>query len=371
MILLATLLIAVIVTIPVAIISQKEAKFDASTTSPTATIITSSSTTTVEGKIIHFSTSNCLIVDSLNLSTLMKWKQNGMTIVAGNGRGNQLNQLHLPMGFYIDDDDDNNLTIYIADANNNRIMEWKSNGTSGRIVAGGNGYGNQLNQLDEPTDVIVDRSTDSIIICDKRNHRIMRWHRQNTITGEILLINFQCQELAADNAGYFYASSINMYEIRRWKGSANNVETVADGVIRMDSISTSSHPGHIYVDKDGSIYASDRQNHVVIKWMKNSKQGLIVAGENRSKSSLARLDHPRGLVVDRLGNIYITDSGNHRVICWMQKTNEIRVIVGGNGKGNGLNQLQSPSSLFFDKHGHLYVLDTFNSRVQKYLLDTD
>jgi hypothetical protein len=46
----------------------------------------------------------------ININT--KWKQNGFTIAGGNGKGNQLNQLHWPYGIYVDDDDQ---CIYIAD----------------------------------------------------------------------------------------------------------------------------------------------------------------------------------------------------------------------------------------------------------------
>ena len=45
--------------------------------------------------------------------------------------------------------------IYIADYWNHRIVEWKSNANDGQIVAGGNGQGNRLDQLNRPTDVII------------------------------------------------------------------------------------------------------------------------------------------------------------------------------------------------------------------------
>ncbi|CAF5165940.1 unnamed protein product, partial [Rotaria magnacalcarata] len=38
--------------------------------------------------------------------------------------------------------------------------------TNGQVVAGGKGAGNGLNQLNGPTDVLIDKETDSLIICD-------------------------------------------------------------------------------------------------------------------------------------------------------------------------------------------------------------
>ncbi|CAF4313720.1 unnamed protein product, partial [Rotaria magnacalcarata] len=62
------------------------------------------------------------------------WKQNGLTVAGGNGQGNGINQLSNPCGLYVDDDQ----TVYVADRDNHRIVEWKSGATSGQVVAGGN-----------------------------------------------------------------------------------------------------------------------------------------------------------------------------------------------------------------------------------------
>jgi hypothetical protein len=47
-----------------------------------------------------------------------KWKQQGITVAGGNGKGKQLNQLSYPYDICIDDDD----TIFIADFENDRIL---------------------------------------------------------------------------------------------------------------------------------------------------------------------------------------------------------------------------------------------------------
>jgi hypothetical protein len=77
-------------------------------------------------------------------------------------------------------DDDH--TFYIADRSNHRILEWKSNATQGLILAGGNRRGNQMNQLNGPTDVIIDHETNTLIIADHENRRVMRWSRQKSVT---------------------------------------------------------------------------------------------------------------------------------------------------------------------------------------------
>ena len=49
---------------------------------------------------------------------------------------------------------------------NHRIVKWKCDAKNGEVVAGGNGKGNRMDQLNEPTDVIVDKKNNSLIICD-------------------------------------------------------------------------------------------------------------------------------------------------------------------------------------------------------------
>ncbi|CAF4834196.1 unnamed protein product, partial [Rotaria sp. Silwood2] len=86
----------------------------------------------------------------------------GLTVAGGNGYGNGINQLSNPFGLYVDDDQ----TIYVADWLNHRIVEWKWGATSGQVVAGGHGQGSGAHQLSNPLDVIVDKERDSLIISD-------------------------------------------------------------------------------------------------------------------------------------------------------------------------------------------------------------
>ena len=43
--------------------------------------------------------------------------------------------------------------------------------------AEGEGERDRLDQLNDPTDVLVDRETDTLLICDRDNRRVMRWPR--------------------------------------------------------------------------------------------------------------------------------------------------------------------------------------------------
>ncbi|CAF3877732.1 unnamed protein product, partial [Adineta steineri] len=102
-----------------------------------------------------------------------RWKQGddrSDLVAGGNGKGNHLNQLDGARYIFIDEDD----SLYISDNENHRVMKWKKDAKEGIIVAGGNGNGDSLKQLSNPHGIIVDH-LGQIYVADCSNHRVMRW----------------------------------------------------------------------------------------------------------------------------------------------------------------------------------------------------
>ncbi|CAF0847220.1 unnamed protein product [Adineta steineri] len=305
-----------------------------------------------------------LILNHININT--KWKQHGITIAGGNGRGNQLNQLDHPRGIYVDDD---HQTIYIADCGNHRIVEWKHGANHGQVVAGGNGKGNGSDQLDSPKDVIVVKKNDSLIICDWRNRRVVQWSRQNSINGKTIISDIDCRDLTMDNNGNLYISDTENNEVRRWKQGETEGTIVAGGNGQGNHLNQLNWPTCIFIDNDHSIYVSDRYNHCVTKWIKDAKEGIVVAGGKGYGNSLTQLYYPQGVIVDHFGNIYVADWGNHRIMRWCRGSCEGSIVVGRNGKGEQANQFNTPTGLSFDVQSNLYVVDQGNHRIQKFEID--
>ncbi|CAF1418162.1 unnamed protein product [Adineta steineri] len=294
-------------------------------------------------------------------STFTKWKQNGITVAGGNGEGQKLNQLNRPGGILID----KKKNIFIADYANHRIVEWKYNAKEGQIIAGGNKQGNRMNQLNRPTDLIVNQQNYSIIIADFGNKRVVQWLNQKQ---QILIDNIDCSRLAIDKYGFLYVSDDRKSEVRRWKmGKYNNEGViVAGGNGEGDQFNQLALPSFIFVDEDQSVYVSDRYNHRVMKWRKDAKEGIVVAGGNGQGKNLNQLSYPAGVVVDDLGQIYVADGENHRIMRWCEGKEKGEIIIGGNGKGSKSNQLNGPIGLSFDDEGNLYVADWGNDRVAKF-----
>ncbi|CAF2019550.1 unnamed protein product [Rotaria magnacalcarata] len=305
--------------------------------------------------------------NTVNIRANAKWSQNGGTIAGGNGQGGATNQLNYPHGLVVNGDQ----TVIIADSGNHRIMQLKNGDTTnGHVVAGGNVEGNGLHQLRYPTDVLIDKETDSLIICDAGNRRVVRWSRRSgTTQGEILIDNINCYGLAMDEQRYLYVPDYEKHEVRRYKFGENIGTLVAGGNGKGVGLNQLNTPRYIFVDRQQNVYVSDYYNHRVMKWNKGATEGIVVAGGQGAGSALTQLYYPEGIFVDRLGTLYIADFYNHRVIRWAQGATQGTVIVGGNGQGAGANQFYYLIGLSFDRYGNLFVVDLGNHRVQRFSIE--
>ncbi|CAF5072433.1 unnamed protein product, partial [Rotaria sp. Silwood1] len=256
------------------------------------------------------------------------------------------NQLNQPFGLYVDDD----RTIYVADWYNHRIVEWKSDATNGRVVAGGNGEENGAHQLNCPVDVIIDKESDCLIINDWQNKRVVRWPRRNGTRGETIISNISCIGLTMGNNGFLYVVDDEEHEVRRYKIDDTKGTVVAGGNGKGHRLDQLSNPHYVFVDRDHSVYVSDYWNHRVMKWEEGATQSIVVAGGQGKGNSLTQLNYPQGLVVDQLGTVYVADSRNHRIMRWPKGATQGSVIIGGNSEGAQSNQLNSPIGLSFDRH---------------------
>ena len=277
-----------------------------------------------------------------------------------------MNQLNYFDGLFVDEED----TLIVPDHWNHRIVEWKRGDTSGTLLAGGNRYGDRPNQVNQPKDVIFDKETDSLIICEDR--RVTRWPRHNgTRRGETIIDNIACWGLAMDDEGSLYVPEYEKHEVRRYRRGDTSGTVVAGGNGKGAGLHQLNFPHYVCVDGEHAVYVSDNENHRVMKWVKNAKEGIVVAGGRGQGKDLTQLSRPAGVLVDATGNVYVADVENQRVVRWCREATEGTVVVGGNGEGEGANQFRGPTGLSFDRHGHLYIADWDNQRVQRFSLENN
>ncbi|CAF4575433.1 unnamed protein product, partial [Rotaria magnacalcarata] len=134
--------------------------------------------------------------------------------------------------------------------------------TNGQVVAGGNGEGNGLNQLNYPADVLIDKETDSLIICDRWNDRVVRWSRHSgTTQGEILIDDIDCYGVVMDEQRYLYVADTGKHEVRRYQLGEKNGTLIAGGNGQGAGLNQLNEPMYLFVDRDHSVYVSDRDKH--------------------------------------------------------------------------------------------------------------
>ncbi|CAF1470565.1 unnamed protein product, partial [Adineta steineri] len=270
-------------------------------------------------------TSKEQLIPSVIINTNTKWKQNAITVVGGNGWGSKSNQLNYPSGIYIDDDDHN---IYIADTWNHRIVRWEFGGNNGEIVAGGNGQGSAIHQLNHPKDVILDKDKKNIVICDHGNFRVIQWSLQNSHDQQILIYPILCWGLAIDNNGDLYISDWRKHQVKRWKQGDKEGTVVAGGNEKGNRFNQLDQPTSIFVDEYHSVYIADYMNNRVMKWIKNATEGILVAPGQDADKNPNSLIHPIGMIVDHIGNIYMSDVRNSQITRWSPGTIEGVPVVG-------------------------------------------
>jgi len=287
-----------------------------------------------------------------------------LTVAGSNGKGNQLNQLSSPEGIYVDDD---HQCIYISDYGNDRIVEWKYDAKISQLVAGGNDAGNRMDQLSYPRDVIVDKKTDSLIICDRSNDRVVQWPRRNGKNGETIISDIDCWGLTMDNNEHLYVSDVKKNEVRRWKiGEKTNGIIVAGGNGNGNNFNQLNHPTYLFVDKDYSVYVLDANNHRVMKWMKDAKEGIVVAGGQGQGNSLIQLFNSLGIVADQLRTVYVIYHGNNRVMCCPKEPKQVTVVIDENGNKIRGKQFKYLCGLSMNRLNNLYIIDNSNQHVKEF-----
>ncbi|CAF4298996.1 unnamed protein product, partial [Rotaria magnacalcarata] len=100
------------------------------------------------------------------------WATNGITVAGGKGFGHELDQLADPYGIFLDVND----IIYVTDRSNHRIVTWKQGDLVGQLAAGVMWDINRKMLLNMPQDLVVDHNG-TMYITDGGNKRLLRWPR--------------------------------------------------------------------------------------------------------------------------------------------------------------------------------------------------
>ncbi|CAF0721791.1 unnamed protein product [Adineta steineri] len=282
----------------------------------------------------------------------LKWKLNFSIVAGGNGFGYDLNQVSLVQGIYIDDDKQ---TMYITQYNSDRIVGWKFGEESGEIVA----------------DVTVDKKNDLLIICDQGNERVVQWSRQKKIDPKIIIRKIKCNGVTIDNNGDIYVSEGETHSVIRLKQGETKATTVAGGNGHGYEPNQLHDPAYIFVDEQYSIYVSDYKYGRVTKWIKNAKEGIIVAKEQIPEQDHFWPHYPSGMAVDHFGNVYISELDNNQIVRWSEGSKEGHIVMNGGNYEQPPYLFTGPTAISLDRKGNLYVVDLYVHQILKFDVDVN
>ncbi|CAF0959297.1 unnamed protein product [Adineta ricciae] len=170
-------------------------------------------------------------------------------------------------GLAIDRDGD----LYICDWGRSKVIRWKEENRNVTVVAGGHGYGKDLNQLAGPSYIFVDGKF-SVFVSDTSNNRIMKWSQNS-------------------EAGIVVAGG---------RGQGNNLTQL-------------SAPMGIFVDDLGNMYIADSGNIRIMYWAVDTKEGTILISQYGNGEYPIQFVNPTSISFDSKNNLYVSDTGAHRV----------------------------------------------------------
>ena len=292
-----------------------------------------------------------------------KWTPDALTVAGEFGPGPTFNRFHCPMGLWVVQ----NETVFIADTLNHRIMKYRFGKKSAQRLAGKNlrEYRNDL--LAGLTDIAFDKSSNSLIICDYHNRRVLQWFPKNEEYEKVLIRNIECFGVALDDKGFFYISDTENHQVKRYKIGKRRGVVVAGGNEQGHQLQQLNHPTYICIAGDQTVYVSDSWNDRVVRWDKGAETGVIVAGGNGKGKNRNQLDHPTGILVDQSGTVYVADYWNNRIMRWYNGAKEGTIIAGDRFRsGECKTQLAGPEVIAFDQCGNLFVTDSDNHRIQRF-----
>eukprot|EP01012_Entosiphon_sulcatum_P001501 TRINITY_DN10287_c0_g1_i1.p3 TRINITY_DN10287_c0_g1~~TRINITY_DN10287_c0_g1_i1.p3 ORF type:complete len:119 (+),score=13.41 TRINITY_DN10287_c0_g1_i1:3-359(+) len=94
--------------------------------------------------------------------------QSGTVVAGGNGQGSAMDQLNAPVSVWVTPSG----AMLVADADNHRVLLLRRGSAQGIVLFGGNGAGSAMNQLSAPHDVLV-VDTNLVYVAELLGHRVV------------------------------------------------------------------------------------------------------------------------------------------------------------------------------------------------------
>ncbi len=318
--------------------------------------------------------------------------------------------LYVPEGLAFD----NSGNLWVVDTGFNRVLMFAppfTNGKSATLVIGQENLTStdpalSATGLDQPYGMAFDNDG-NIWVADTNNNRIVEY-RTPFVTGETASVvigspSFDkgvypttASSLAApygmafDTSGNLWAVDYYDNRILEYKQPFKD-HMNASLVIGQPDFTTNSDgstpnrtnlPSSIAFDSTGNLWVTDSLNNRVLEFTKpfsTDESASLVIGQKNFTENLSgitndSLNTPYGITFDKSGNLWITDGNNARVLEYVPPFSNgmaASLVLGqtnfaGMHMGTSSSMLSEPYDVKIDDKGNLWVADTDNNRVLEF-----
>lgn len=255
---------------------------------------------------------------------------------------------------------DNDGNMWVADTNNNRIVEYKMPFTNGEAVSLVIGYPSfdkgvyptTAGSLAAPYGLAFDKSG-NLWAVDYYNNRILEY-------------------------------------VPPFKNQMNASLVIGQSDLTSNSDGTTANrlnlPSAIAFDEKGNLWMTDSLNNRVLEFSYpfsiDQSATLVIGQENFTTNFLGVTDNsmntPYGIIFDKDGNLWVTDGNNARVLEYIPPFSNgmnASFVLGQTDfaemhTGTSANMLAEPYDVKVDNSGNLWVADTDNNRVLEFATTT-
>ena len=304
--------------------------------------------------------------------------------------------------------------LWVADTGFNRLLEFTPPFTSGKeamLVLGQDDFVStnpalSATDLDQPYGLVFDRDG-NMWVADTNNNRIVEYKTPFT-NGEAvsLVIGYPSFDkgvypttagslaapygLTFDKSGNLWA--VDYYNNRileyvpPFKNQMNASLVIGQPDLTSNSDGTTANrlnlPSAVAFDEKGNLWVTDSLNNRVLEFsypFSTDQSATLVVGQENFTTNLPgitgdSMNTPYGIIFDKSGNLWVTDGNNARVLGYTPPFSNgmsASLVLGQANfgemiSGTSASLLAEPYDVKVDNSGNLWVADTDNNRVLEF-----
>jgi DNA-binding beta-propeller fold protein YncE len=302
--------------------------------------------------IILFGVVGLLLVPSLGAEGGYSFLETWGTYGTGNGL------FDYPHGITID----NEGNVYVADAENNRIQKFDSNGN---FISKWGSPGSGNSQFSWPGGIAIDNSG-NIYVAEDENCRIQKFDPN----GNFITMWGTCgsgdgqidgsDSIAIDGSGNVYVSDYGNQRIQKFDPNGSFITKWGSPGVGNGRF---NYQEGIAIDNSDNVYVADAENDRIQKFDSNGK---FITKWGTSGPGNGQFYYPHQIAIDNAGNVYVSEWGNSRIQKFGPKG---AFITKWGTEGSGVGQFDRPAAIAVNLSRDVYVADARNNRIQVFSPD--